>query len=287
MMSKRPASPLMERPSSDIIRPRRTERRMVWKNLDLYHDASVAGKTFLTQHAFDEPGLMYAYEISFEYAIWKEAQTNPAKFVADLRAERPSFTDIPIAGSITTNMNELVSKADVQEWFRPKFHAKRTQHMVVRSMHKLSSQLYWAAQLGMGCLAHLEFNCFTTCGYKWQVIFSAAFRRFVIYMIPLQPQVHLSDAQWLIPVFMSMEPPYLVTRTPVFVVPSEVQSDYLPKLLPRCVFQIHPAHIVDLTTYILYAPILVQLLHAVDGFTLPIVQRIASFLWPSVDTIHQ
>jgi len=88
-------------------------------------------------------------------------------------------------------------------------------------------------------------------------------------------------------VFMSVEPPFLITRTPVFVVPSEAPPDYVPKFLPRFVFPIHPAHIVDLTTYVLYAPILVELLHTVNGLTLPIVQHIASFVWSSVDTIHK
>jgi len=285
MGSKRAASPF---PACDLSEPKaikfssipkqmKRPIEMKWKPLPLYKRIATA-RDEIWNLLYSRAVLTRIDERSvfpfFQYTLREDAQSNPHKFKIALRQECPSFANLPISADSIDNLDEVMNHPEVTEWLERQVQLRRNQLFAYNLHEKISRQLFWCSQLGLGAMELLGFRM-KSFDHYWKVCYDRQLER---YTICTGTEEILHDHRN--PTFKDPCDDVIDMSVPRMTVPLCPPADYFPDHLPRCIAHFpSPYCFRDLTPIILYAPILVSLFYGVDGFDLLIIQRIASFLW--------
>lgn len=288
MCSKRAASPF---PLCDLTEPKaiRIGFDMRWKDMPEYIDvAFTRDRIWRSLQVVGMPAKVNE-EDSFRYfrdVLHSNAIHNPYKFILDLRQECPSFATMAISANSIKDLDGVMAHPEVTAWVRRKVRALTNEYYVSKEMQRLSRNLFWAVQLGLASMSHLHIIVRSSEGCYWQAEKATALSQYVISIASHKGDVGPGCRFFgliVVPEFLCPDELMLQTSTPYFKVPSDPPIDYFPERLPRCFVELDATdQKVDLTPYILYAPILVELLHTVLGLDELIIHHIASFLWPGV-----
>lgn len=280
MWSKRPPSPV-ER--CDISVPKHMKRQidMKWRQLPLYQRIATARDqlwdVLYARNLFegiDRRPVLLIFDC-YKDALREDALSNPYKFKIELRKQCPSFPGMPLSGDCIDNLDEVMNNPEVIEWLNRKVQARRNEIRAADLHAKLSRQLFWCSQLGLAAMDLLDFRM-ESFGQRWKICYDRRLQRYVTCVDCL---IH---THWNT-IFLDPGEDSKHASVPRITEPVCPPADYFPAHLPRCVVHLaNGFHCRDLTPIILYAPILVELLHGVDGFDELIIQRIASFLWPGL-----
>lgn len=283
MCSKRASSPIDR---CDVADPKAIKRGIImeWRNTTEYGEVCAIRDRVWRNLQVCPMRSKIDEHFSFQCQrdmIRHGAVLNPYAFVLDLRKECPSFATMPISANSISNLDDVMAHPEVTAWIRRKVRAIVDEYKVCEALKKLSRNLFWAAQLGLASMSHLGILMKSDQHYYWQPCISLAFDQYVIavseYPDPSESGIVRA------PMFLCPDNRIVHPRAPYFDVPRNSSVNYVPERLPRCFFEIAARERkVDLTQCILYAPILVELLHTNPGMTKPIIHHIASFLWPGL-----